>query len=264
MVKQLFILIFMMLFSFVFAQEQSLKAVLLSTQKIEADNFVGFDSLENMYYIKNNTLFKKNKSELWQYGSISLGEITRVTIQNPLKIALFYEKFNTIILLDSQLNETQEINFSENKTPLLVSAMGIASQNRLWIYDSESQQIGLFDYIKNTFNPITPSLNGSIKYYDSDFNAFKWIDDKLNWYSCDVYGKIATLGKVSDFDQIQPITNQLFIFSKEGKIHIQDINTKRIYTIENIEKSFKNFYYKDQILSISTTQEFTNYKITIP
>ena len=35
-------------------------------------------------------------------------------------------------------------------------------------------------------------------------------------------------------------------------------------TIENIEKSFKNFYYKDQILSIFTNQEITNYKIIIP
>ena len=253
-----------MQFSLVLAQEKSLKVTFLSTQKIDADDFVGVDGLEYIYYIKDNTLFKKNKTESWQYANTSLGKITRVDIQNPLKPVLFYENFNTIVLLDNQLNETQKINFAKNTISLLVSAMGIASQNRLWIYDSISQQIGLFDYLKNTFDPIATSFQGNFNYYNSDFNSFQWIDDKLNWYSCDIFGKITALGKVADFEQIQPITNQLFIFSKDKKMYIQDVNTKRIYTIENIEKSFKKFYYKDQILSIFTTQEFTNYKIIIP
>jgi hypothetical protein len=34
--------------------------------------------------------------------------------------------------------------------------------------------------------------------------------------------------------------------------------------IEISEKTFKNFTYKDQILSIFTNQGITNYKITLP
>jgi hypothetical protein len=34
--------------------------------------------------------------------------------------------------------------------------------------------------------------------------------------------------------------------------------------IEISEKTFKKFYYKDQILSIFTAKGITNYKITIP
>lgn len=264
MFKKFILLIFIVQFSLVLAQEKSLKVTFLSTQKIDADDFMGVDGLDNIYYIKDNTLFKNNKTESWQYGNISLGKITRVDIQNPLKPVLFYENFNTIILLDSQLNETQKINFAENTTPLLVSAMGIASQNRLWIYDSISQQIGLFDYLKNTFDPIAPSFQGSFNYYNSDFNSFQWIDDKLNWYSCDIFGKITALGKVADFDQIQTIEKQAVVFSKDKKLYLQDLSTNSFYTIENIEKSFKKFYYKDQILSIFTNQEIINYKITIP
>jgi len=264
MSKKIFFLLFILPFVSAFSQEQSLKAQLISTQKIDADVFVGFDGLENVYYIKNNIFFKKHKDELWQYKNLSLGKITKVEIQNPLKIVLFYENFNTVVTLDNQLNETQKINFSENDIPILVAATGIASQNRLWIYNSLSQQIGLFDYLKNTYLSITPSFQDNLKYYSSDFNTFQWIDDKLNWYSCDVFGKISTLGKVSDFDQIQIITNQVLVFSKEGKLHLQDLSKNSIYTIDNVEKSFKNFYYKDQILSIFTNQEIINYKITIP
>ena len=253
-----------MQFVLALAQEQSIKAQFISTQKINADEFVGFDGLENLYYIKDNTLFKKNKSELWQYKNVYLGNLTHVDIQNPLKIVLFYENFNTIIMLDNQLSETQKINFSKNNEPIIVAVAGNASQNKLWIYNSISQQIGLFDYLNNNLQSITTSIQGNFKYYNSNLNSFYWIDDKLNTYSCDIFGKITSLGKVSDFNQIQVVSSQIIIFSKDGKLYLQDLSKNSFYTIENIEKSFKNFYYKDQILSIFTNQEITNYKIIIP
>ena len=207
---------------------------------------------------------KRKKDESFGYKNISLGKPTKIDIQNPLKIMLFYENFNTIILLDNQLSETQKINLSENTIPIMATATGIASQNRLWIYNSLTQQIGLFDYLKNTFQSITPSISGNIKYYQSDFNTFQWIDNNLNWYSCDVFGKISSLGKITAFDQIQITSNQHIIFLKEGKLYVQDLKNNTISPIENVEKSFKNFYYKDQILSIFTNQGISNYKITIP
>ena len=248
----------------VFAQEQKIEAKQISVQKIDMDVFVGFDGMGNLYYSKNNVFYKKNEKELWQYKNVSLGKITKIDFQNQLRIMLFYENFNTIILLDNQLNEAQKINLSENPTPILISATGIASQNRLWIYNNLTQEIGLFDYLKNTFQSITPFLSGNLKYYESDFNTFQWIDDKKNWFAVDVFGKISIVGKVSDFDQIQLVSNQEILFSKDGKLFLQDLSKNSIYTIENVEKSFKNFYYKDQILAIFTNQGITNYKLTIP
>nr|WP_315145300.1 hypothetical protein [uncultured Flavobacterium sp.] len=261
--KIVFFLLFFQL-ALVFAQEQNISAKQISSQKTDFDVLVGFDGMGNLYYIKNNAFYKKNEKELWQYKNVSLGKITKIDIQNQLKIMLYYENFNTIILLDNQLNETQKINFSENEIPILVSASGIASQNRLWIYNSLTQQIGLFDFLKNTFQSITPSFNGNLKYYESNFNTFQWIDDKMNWYAVDVFGKITTIGKAPEFDQIQVVSNQEIVFSKNGTLFLQDLKKNRIYTIENVDKSFKKFYYKDQILAIFTNQEITNYKITIP
>jgi len=127
-----------------------------------------------------------------------------------------------------------------------------------------SNKIELFHFLKNTFQTIIPFFKENIKYYYSDFNTFQWIDESLNWYSCDIFGKITSIGKVNVFDQIQIAANQVVVFSKDGKLHLQDLGKNSIYTIENVEKSFKNFYYKDQILSIFTNQEITNYKITKP
>ena len=264
MFKKIILLLFTLQFALALAQEQNLKITPIATQKIDADIFVGFDGMGNVYYIKNNVFYMKNEKESWQYKNVSLGKPTKIDIQNPLKTMLFYENFNTVIILDNQLNETQKINFSEKEVPIVTSAAGNASQNRLWIYNSLTQQIGLFDYLKNTFQSITPSIQGNLKYYESDFTTFQWIDGELNLYSCDVFGKIISLGKVSNFDQIQIIGNQIILFSKNGKLILQDLNKNMIYTIENVEKSFNNFFYKDQILSIFTNQEITNYKITIP
>jgi hypothetical protein len=264
MYKKLMLLLFILHIATVCAQELPIEAQKNSIEKIAMDIFVGHDGMGNLYYIKDNIFYKKNKKELWQYENVSLGKITKIDFQNQLKIMLFYKNFNTIILLDNQLNETQKINLTQNETPIIADAAGIASQNRLWIYNSLTQEIGLFDYLKNSFQSTTPSLQGNLKEYESDFNTFRWIDDKLNWYSSDVFGKITTIEKVADYDQIQIISNQEIIFSKNGKLFLKDLKKNSIYSIENVDKSFDNFYYKDQILSIFTNQEITNYKISIP
>lgn len=262
--KKIFLFFFILQLTAIFAQQQNLKVAVISIQKTDADVFVGFDGMGTVYYLKNNVFYSKNKKELWQYKNVSLGKPTKIDIQNPLKIMLFYENFNTVILLDNQLNETQKINFSENDVPIVASAAGNASQNRLWIYNSLTQQIGLFDFLKNTFQSITPPIQGNLKQYQSDFTIFQWIDSELNWYSCDVFGKITSLGKVPDFNQIQIIDSNDLIFTKDGSLLLRDLKKNSMYTIENVEKSFTNFFYKDQILSIFTNQEITNYKITKP
>lgn len=262
--KNLLLLFFISVFASSFGQDKIFVATKKDSTTLIADHFLGYDQFGFYYSVKNNVLSKSKKDESFEYKNISLGKPTKIDIQNPLKIILFYENFNTIILLDNQLSETQKINLSENDFPIMATATGIASQNKLWIYNSLTQQIGLFDYLKNTFQTITPAFQGNIKYYQSDFNTFQWIDNNLNWFSCDVFGKITNLGRVADFDQAQITINQSIIFSKEEKLYVQDFKTSTIAPIENVEKSFKNFYYKDQILSIFTNQGISNYKISIP
>ena len=262
--KKSLLLFFIFFFTVSFGQDKIYVAIKQVSTSLSADQFLGYDQFGFYFSIKNNVLSKTKKDEFFEYKNISLGKPTKVDIQNPLKIMLFYENFNTIILLDNQLNETQKINLSENNVPILATATGIVSQNRLWIYNSLTQQIGLFDYLKNTFLSITPSLQGNLKYYESDFNTFQWIDNNLNWYSCDIFGKITTLGKVTDFDQMQVINDHIILFLKDGKLQLQDIKNNTIYPIQNVEKSFKKFYYKDQILATFTNHGITNYKISIP
>ncbi|TDO78138.1 hypothetical protein EV143_103389 [Flavobacterium chryseum] len=267
-VRKIFFLFFIACsFSAVFAQNQKISGTSLSHFNLDVDTFLGYDSFGYSYQIKNNVFTKTKGNEAFEYKSISLGNITKVDLQNPLKIVLYYDDFNTVLLLDNQLNKITEINFSQNAIPIVVDAIGMSTQNQLWVYNALNQQIGLFDYLKNEYKTVSTPLTETIKYYQTDFNTFYWIDKKNNWFSCDIFGKTTSLGKVSDFDRIEIINAHQYIFSKDNLLYFKDItdtNSTTISEIEILQKTFDNFCYKDQILSIFTTKEITNYKIVTP
>lgn len=262
--KKIILILLLLLSCFSFCQNQNIATTVLSSNSLVADSFMGYDGLENLYFINNAVLFKKNTTELWQYKNISLGKITGVNIQNPLQIVLFYENFNTIVLLDNQLNETQKINFSENNFPINATATGIASQNRLWVYNNLTQEIGLFDYLKNSFQSITPPIQGTLKHYETDFNTFYWIDEKSNLYSCTIFGKITALGKLPDFDQFQVISSKAVLYKNNTNLFYYTLNDNKSTLIDFDKKTFMKFQYRDQILSIFTTEGITNFKIILP
>ena len=262
--KKRFFILSLVLLSMFSISGQKKSASLLSTQSISGSTFVGIDVLSNLYYVENNVFFKKNKSQLWQYKNLSLGKISKIDIQNPLKIIVFYEDFNAVILLDNQLNEIQKINFSEANPSIIVIAIGIASQNRLWVFDSLTQKLGLYNYLNGDFKSVATSFQGIFKHYESDFNTFQWIDNNLNWFSCDVYGKISLLRKVSDFNKIQIINSNSVLFSKGEHLYFQDFKLETTEEVQNVDKSFDYFSYKEQILSIFTNRQIKDYKLTLP
>lgn len=262
--KKILLFIFTFLFICANAQDQNKTAKKISFSKTEADNYIGFDNSGNNYYIKDNILYKKNEIELWQYKNISLGRIKEVDIENPLKIVVFYEGFNSVVLLDNQLNEIQNINFSDNSFTIAASRIGIASQNQIWVYNSLDQQIGLYNYLKNTYRTVSTSFPENSKYIQSDFNNYHWIDVNNNWYRCDLFGKITLVYKIPNYEKIRIISTTEFIYFKDGRFYYQEISKNTKQQFEILEKTFENFYYKDQILAIFTSEGIINYKIITP
>ncbi|MDX6181367.1 hypothetical protein SGQ44_04345 [Flavobacterium sp. Fl-77] len=267
MLSKTFIFLFFSSFSFSIVVAQNLTPTSFSQLAFNGEEFLGYDSFGYYYQIKNNVFSKIKETEIFEYKNVSLGKITKVDLQNPLKIVLFYEDFNTVILLDNQLNETSRINFSQNTEPIVATAVGMSSQNQLWVYNSLNQQIGLFDYLKNEYKTVSTPFAENIKYYQTDFNTFYWIDEKNNWFSCTIFGKTTTLGKIPRFDEVALLNSNQFLFSKANLLYLKDnrdVNSEAVSEIKISEKTFTKFRYKDQILSIFTPKEITNYKIVIP
>lgn len=259
------IILLLLLFSqFVISQHQKLAVIKSDFIKLDADNFIGFDGFNNCFYTKNNILYKKVDTILLQYQNLNLGKISFVDILNPLKVVLFYEEFNSVIILDNQLNEIQKIEFSKLETPILASAIGMSGQNKLWFFNSLNQQIGLFDLNLNQLQNIGNPLKDGITFYQTNFNYFQFIDKNNQWNTYTIFGRFFQSGNVEKNTQIQFIDDEKYFFVANEILFLKDVSSNKIYEIEIVEKSFKKFYYKDQILSIFTNEGITNYKITLP
>ena len=256
---------FLFLFcSFVQSQVKILESNYLSTINIEADIYVGCDAFNTHYFLNNNVLFKKTDVELLQYQNLALGKVTKVDISNPLKILLFYQDFNTIIFLDNQLNEIQKVDFSNLDVPVVASAVGISGQNLVWIYNTLNQQIGLYDLVTNKYNDLGVPIKETFLYYQTDFNYFHWLDSQNQWMSCSIFGRVFSNSTIPYYDKVQIIDNEKLIYSKNNQLFMIDIKNESVFEIKIVEKTFKNYYYKDQILSIFTNKGILNYKINLP
>ncbi|WP_396194090.1 hypothetical protein [Flavobacterium sp.] len=264
MIKKFFLLFSILLFCDSLAQNAILKTQLLQTETLNDKVFKGFDGLGNQYFVKTNVFIKQSETEAWEYKNVALGKISSVDFINPLKIILFYEDFNTIILLDNQLNEIQKLNLFDIDNTIFASKIGMASQNQFWIYNALTQQIMLFDYLKNTSKNIGNPIQENIKFTQSDFNYFYWVDEINNWYSIDIFGKITLLANIPPFETMQIVDNQTLLFVKDNTLYCLSTKTQSVFEIQIVEKSFPNFYFKDQILAIFTDQQIKKYKIKLP
>lgn len=255
--KKICLLFWLFCLSNVMAQ----KLVFVSSSELKADTFVGYDALGASYSITDNVFTKIMGTQQWQYKNPQLGKITKVDLQNPLKIVLFYQDFNTVILVDNQLNETANINLNESLNPIMPTAIGLAAGNRLWIYNSITLRVGLYDYGKRELKNLTVPFNNNVKSYSTRFNFFLWADEFGNAFECDVYGKIKSFGVLPSFDRLLRLSDASLIYSVHNNLFRYDLNERKTISIEIEEKSFENFTYNDQILSIFTDHRITNYKL---
>lgn len=262
--KILFTFLFFLFSANVFSQQEPIQVEVINTVLLEADTFIGYDKFESIYYIKDNVLFKVKDQTSISYKNVSLGKISKVDLLNPLKIVLFFERFNTMVILDNQLNEILKVNFSEIKNPILTTKIGIASQNQIWAFDEVTQQIYLYDTLNGNLKPVGIPLAERMVFYHTDFNSFEWMDVAKRWYSCSIFGTIKELKIAFDFDCILAANSEIIIYKKDEKIYIYSKKTEKISALENIDKSFKSLTFKNQILSIFTNQGINNYKIITP
>lgn len=262
--KKLMLLFLIAVYCSAFAQDISIPVKFLSKSKSVNERYIGTDAFGGVYTIADNEFRKQKDGIVLKYKNLSFGEIFTADIQNPLQIVLFYKKFNSVVLLDNQLNEISRINFSRIPQPLIAEAASLASQNRLWIFDITTQQIGLFDPAQNSYKTITPPLKDIIKYYQSDYNYFCWIDATNKCFAVNLFGKVVSLGNIERYDQVQFVSQSQVLLKKDNSLYLFNIQNGNTKHIDLVEKSFRSFYYKEQILSIFTDQEINHYKVTLP
>lgn len=230
----------------------------IDTLSVKASRFLAKDVYDNYYFEKNNTFIKKTSQETITYTNVNLGKLTTVDISNPLKIVVFYAGFNTVVLLDNQLNEMLQIN--GNLFDVNFEFISLARENTLWFFDDISQRIGLLYLEKNKVQFITNPLKNKPLYFSASYNYCFWIADNY-LYKCSFSGKISYLEKVPTFEKLHLKNDGSYLFLQDNELYYSAIKDKEI---KIKEKTLYNFDINNRILSIFTGNFLINYKIEQP
>lgn len=142
------------------------------SQNLEKDiDTLGTDILGASYFLKSNTLYKKYNHKTISFLNVSLGDVYSVDILNSQEIIVFYQDFNTIAVLDNQLNLIQEITF---KDTILFARKGIT--NKIWRFNNDTNKIELYDYKSKTVTLSSPIITNFVPQdMESGFNYVKLI-----------------------------------------------------------------------------------------
>lgn len=224
--------------------------------------FFGTDAMGFSYFERHNELYKQKGAERVQYQHFGLGRVHSIDLQNPLLTVVFYRDFNTCVLLDSQFSEMSRINFNQWPEPLQPLAIGLASQNRLWVYDALSMRIGLVHQNQPHVRFVTQNLQHDLIHSQSNFNYFDWVDANRRWFRVDVYGKTSDLGTLPEFEAAQLLDKGALLL-QAGKLWLWKADSGARPLAIGPENSITAFWWNGQNLTIFTGEGISNHKIDV-
>ena len=235
-----------------FFANKSISAQNLATDtnpiRLSTERFVGIDNFSAVYTINQNILYKSWNAQIWQFGDYTLGTITKVSITNPLKILLFYQNLNTVVILDKYLNEIERIDFNTTvnfKNPSFVS---LANDQSIWLFDNNAQQLELFDLeTENTLFTTLPVKGIPIDEH-CNFN-YCWMLTENKILQFNIYGNQLTEINNNNFEQIH-IYKKGILLKKEDALYSMTVQAKEFKKLNLPKIPIEHFYVTGEILYI--------------
>jgi len=216
-----------------------------------ADTFVGIDSYNNTYFIKDRVLTKIGEKGIFNFNDYQLGRISSVDIVNPLKVVAYYGDTNTAVLLDNRLSEIERINFNNLPNFINTAFVTNAGNNRLWLFNVDSQQVELYNYRNNSKTIISQPITEKVLSVASNFNYF-FVLTENRLLSYNIFGSILSEKEVAGLERIYQQNeaiyaikkNELFRFLSEAgndvnkiseikKIALPQINLRDLYPTQD-------------------------------
>jgi hypothetical protein len=127
-------------------------------------HFVEVDRMQQIYAVSDDhTLLKFSASGELQksFNENSLGAISSVDVSNPFQPLVFYNEYQTAVVLDRSLSELYRFKLSElNFTQ--IDALALSSDNMLWLYDPNNFKLIKFES-NGTVNLESPDLSSILE-----------------------------------------------------------------------------------------------------
>ena len=97
------------------------------------------DQVDFLYLVANNSIEKYDQKGqlLATYRENNLGAIAKIDVNNPFQILVFFEEYGKVVLLDRTLSEQQRFSVGELEGGDFLQAIGLSSDNQIWLYDTE-------------------------------------------------------------------------------------------------------------------------------
>jgi hypothetical protein len=240
------VFLFVLLLYTGYSISQKIETKFISSFPLKADQFVGVDEFKNMYYVNNNVLFKKYKDHTISYNKPNLGELTSVDILNPFKINLFYKDFNSLNIVDNNLNElADEVNFTIETTFNNVMFISQSSQNNIWLY-ADDNKLHLYNFKNRTeqiqTQPITFYQNNFIPIILKSTYKNVWIISKTGVIQFNEYGNFVQSFDIEGIEYFFPFRKSFIYFKNRTFYYYQDNRSVEILIdyVEEIEDIYIN------------------------
>lgn len=223
---------------------------LKKTIPLQADAFIGVDQFENIFYVYDNIFYKNNTKT--SYSNFQLGELTSVDISNPFKIVLFYKDFNSVVLLDNNLNQTDKITFEYN-----VSFVQKNIKNKLWLFNRDTNSLEVYNFKKNLVEFKTPPLTQKPISFQSNINN-GYILSENDIQIIDYLGNLTNTIPTKEIESFQVFKKNI-IALKNNKLHSYTSDKKKTFIYE--DKEIVDFYFGNNDFYIFDGTKINHFRI---
>ncbi|MBV1923054.1 MAG: hypothetical protein KUG68_03400 [Flavobacteriaceae bacterium] len=240
----------------------SQELTLVNETLLKADSFIGVDNYQNLYFVKDHVIYKEGEEGNFTYNDLQLGEISSVDIINPLKVIVFHEDTNTVVMLDNRLSEIERIQF--NMLPEFIHARAVtnAGNNQLWVFNINSQELQLYNYRVNTKTSNTIPFEGEIISQKSSFN-FCYLTTEKSLQKFNNYGSLIYKLEPYELSKVTHEGDVLIVFNENELYYIDENNLVPI-KLNTLEITVKDLQLSQDFLYIYNGEKLLKYSLTHP
>ena len=242
-----------------FTNENKLILTLISKNSNDNKEFKAVDNFSNLYFIKNNELIKISEKDTFYYRNNFYSNITSVDVKNPLRIQLFYEDFNSLIILDNKLSEISKINFNVIDPDKIISKVSASNDNNIWIYNELNSKLELFNYVNKKIKVVNSEISGEVISLVSNYK-YCWVLTDSHIFKFNYFGSLISKLKVTKIQQIENFNNTL-IFKRDNQLYYysEGFLTENKFDLGDL--LIKDFFVTNQSLYIYDSEHFIKYQI---
>nr|WP_321225406.1 hypothetical protein [uncultured Psychroserpens sp.] len=244
------------------AAQSPIELTLVKIIDLKADQIIAVDNFETIYYLNGNILYKSSKDKpTINYSNVQLGFPTTVNAFNPLKINVFYQDFNTVLILDNRLAEIYKVDFNTKQPYKNVSHVSTGYDNTLWVFNQDLQQLELYDYKNDKVRATTVPVQSNVLQLISDYN-YCWMLTEKYLYQYTYFGSLISKIENKGYTSIA-VNNENLILKTKTKLFYKSKKEENLSPITVPKLLINQFLLTNETLYIYDSEKLHTYQLKI-